>query len=133
MHLTFFGATQTVTGSKYLLEHAGGRLLVDCGLFQGYKHLRLKNWSPPPFRASDIDAVVLTHAHIDHSGYLPLLVKNGFRGRIHATQATVELCNILLLDSGHLQEEQADHANRHQFSKHRPALPLYTEATLAAA
>jgi len=128
MQIAFHGATQTVTGSRYLLSHGNRRVLVDCGLFQGYKHLRLKNWSRPAFEARSIDAVLLTHAHLDHSGYLPLLVKSGFRGRIYATPGTVDLCRILLPDSGHLQEEQAQFANRHGFSKHSPALPLYTEA-----
>lgn len=127
MKLTFLGATGTVTGSRYLLDVAGRRVLVDCGLFQGYKQLRLRNWAVPPFDPRDIDAVVLTHAHLDHSGYLPLLVKRGFRGRIYCTPATFELCRILLPDSGFLQEEQARFANRHGISKHRPALPLYTE------
>jgi metallo-beta-lactamase family protein len=127
MQLSFFGATQTVTGSRYLLECGERRVLVDCGLFQGYKHLRLKNWSRLPFAANEVDAVLLTHAHLDHSGYLPLLVKSGFKGPIYATNATLELCRILLPDSGHLQEEQAQFANRHGFSKHSPALPLYTE------
>lgn len=127
MQLSFFGATQTVTGSRYLLTCGERRVLVDCGLFQGYKHLRLKNWSRLPFAANEVDAVLLTHAHLDHSGYLPLLIKSGFKGPIHATNATLELCRILLPDSGHLQEEQAQFANRHGFSKHSPALPLYTE------
>ena len=127
MQLSFFGATQTVTGSRYLLACGERRVLVDCGLFQGYKHLRLKNWARLPFAADQVDAVLLTHAHLDHSGYLPLLVKNGFKGPIYATNATVELCRILLPDSGYLQEEQAQFANRHGFSKHSPALPLYTE------
>lgn len=127
MQLSFFGATQTVTGSRYLLPCDGRRLLIDCGLFQGYKHLRLKNWARLPFDAGAVDAVLLTHAHLDHSGYLPLLVRNGFKGPIYATKATIELCRILLPDSGHLQEEQAEFANRHGFSKHSPALPLYTQ------
>lgn len=126
MDLQFLGATGTVTGSKYLLRHAGRSLLVDCGLFQGYKQLRLRNWAPLPVDAAAIDAVVLTHAHMDHSGYLPLLVKRGFKGDVYCTQATRELCAILLPDSGHLQEEEAAYANRHAFSKHQPALPLYT-------
>ena len=126
MNLQFLGATGTVTGSKYLLRHAGGNVLVDCGLFQGYKQLRLRNWAALPVAAASISAVVLTHAHIDHSGYLPLLVKQGFRGTVYCTQATLELCAILLPDSGHLQEEEAAYANRHAFSKHQPALPLYT-------
>lgn len=126
MNLQFLGATGTVTGSKYLLRHAGGNVLVDCGLFQGYKQLRLRNWAALPVAAASISAVVLTHAHIDHSGYLPLLVKQGFKGAVYCTQATLELCAILLPDSGHLQEEEAAYANRHAFSKHQPALPLYT-------
>lgn len=127
MQLSFFGATQTVTGSRYLLTCGERRVLIDCGLFQGYKHLRLKNWSRLPFDPRQIDALLLTHAHLDHSGYLPLLVKSGFKGPIYAASATLELCRILLPDSGHLQEEQAQFANRHAFSKHSPALPLYTE------
>src|SRR5688572_19560188 len=127
MRLSFFGATQTVTGSRYLLTAETGRLLVDCGLFQGYKHLRSKNWARLPFAPATLDAVLLTHAHLDHSGYLPRLVQQGFRGTIYATRATIDLCRILLPDSGHLQEEQAEFANRHGFSKHSPALPLYTE------
>jgi metallo-beta-lactamase family protein len=128
MQLQFLGATDTVTGSKYLVEHQGRRLLVDCGLFQGYKALRLRNWAPLPIPAVDIDAVVLTHAHIDHSGYLPLLARQGFRGPVYCTQATAELCEILLPDCGHLLEEEADFANRHGTSRHQPALPLYTES-----
>ena len=123
MRLTFLGGTGTVTGSKYRVEHAGGSVLVDCGLFQGYKQLRLRNWSPLPIPASSFAAVVLTHAHLDHSGYLPLLVKQGFRGPVYCTEATCELCRILLPDSGRLLEEEADHANRYGYSKHRPALP----------
>lgn len=127
MRLTFLGAAGTVTGSRYLLEHAGKRVLVDCGLFQGLKNLRLRNWDPLPVDAASIDAVVLTHAHIDHSGYLPALAAQGFRGPVFATQATRDLCALLLPDAGHLQEEDADYANRHGFSKHHPALPLFTE------
>ncbi len=127
MRLTFLGAAGTVTGSKYLLEEAGRRILVDCGLFQGLKQLRLRNWEPPPMDPSRIDAVVLTHAHIDHSGYLPALARGGFRGPVFCTPATRDLCALLLPDSGHLQEEDAFYANRHGFSKHHPALPLYTE------
>jgi len=128
LQLSFFGGVGTVTGSKYLLERPGGhRILVDCGLFQGFKSLRLRNWSKPPVSPASISAVVLTHAHIDHSGYLPLLVKNGFRGPIICTEATADLCGILLPDSGHLQEQDALFANKHRFSKHHPALPLYTE------
>ncbi len=128
MNLQFLGATGTVTGSKYLLQHEGAKLLVDCGLFQGYKQLRLRNWAALPVPASDIDAVVLTHAHIDHSGYVPLLVRQGFRGTVYCTEAALDLCSILLPDSGYLQEEEANYANRHGFSKHQPALPLYTRA-----
>lgn len=124
--ITFLGGTGTVTGSKYLVRHDGKCLLVDCGLFQGYKLLRLRNWSPLPVPPSDMDAVVLTHAHLDHSGYLPLLVKEGFAGHVFATSGTRDLCRILLPDSGHIQEEDAAFANRHGFSKHVPALPLYT-------
>jgi len=127
MQIQFLGATGTVTGSKYLLRHEGATLMVDCGLFQGYKQLRLRNWAPLPVTPSRIDALILTHAHLDHSGYLPLLVKQGFRGKVFCTQATRELCGILLPDSGHLQEEEAAYANRHGFSKHHPAEPLYTE------
>ena len=126
MQLRFLGATETVTGSKYLVRHQASTLLVDCGLFQGYKQLRLRNWAPLPMSPAGIDAVVLTHAHIDHSGYLPLLVKQGFRGPIYCNDATRDLCAILLPDSGHLLEEEAEYANRHHFSKHSPALPLYT-------
>lgn len=126
MKLQFLGATDTVTGSKYLIEHDKARLLVDCGLFQGYKMLRLRNWAPPPVKPSSIDAVILTHAHIDHSGYLPLLARQGFRGKVFCTPATYDLCRILLPDSGHLQEEEAEYANRHKLSKHKEALPLYT-------
>lgn len=128
MEINFLGGTGTVTGSKYLLEHNGKRTLVDCGLFQGFKQLRLRNWAPFPMRAADIDAVILTHAHIDHSGYLPVLMKQGFRGPIYASAATRDLCAIVLPDAGHLQEEEALYANRHGFSKHKPALPLFTEA-----
>lgn len=127
MKLTFLGATGTVTGSKYLLTSGTKKILVDCGLFQGYKQLRLRNWAGLPVDPRKIDAVVLTHAHIDHSGYLPLLIKSGFSGRVYSTHATRDLCAILLPDSGHLQQEEAEFANRHGFSKHRPAQPLYTE------
>ncbi|MFZ0154316.1 Ribonuclease [compost metagenome] len=127
MQLTFLGATGTVTGSKYLLEHNAKRVLIDCGLFQGYKQLRLRNWQSLPLPAGQIDAVVLTHAHLDHSGYLPVLVRNGFRGPIYATAATCELARILLLDSGRLQEEEADYANHRGYSRHHPAQALYTE------
>lgn len=127
MQVEFLGGTGTVTGSKYLLQHEGRRLLVDCGLFQGLKQLRLRNWEPLPVRPATIDAVLLTHAHIDHSGYVPRLVKTGFRGPVWCSSATHELCELLLPDSGRLQEEEAAFANRHGSSRHKPALPLYTE------
>ncbi|HWB82318.1 MAG TPA: MBL fold metallo-hydrolase [Nannocystaceae bacterium] len=124
--LTFLGGTDTVTGSKALLEHEGVRVLVDCGLFQGLKDLRLRNWSPLPIDARSIDAVVLTHAHIDHSGYLPALCRDGFAGPVFCSAGTRDLLQVLLPDSGHLQEEQARHANLRGWSRHHPALPLYT-------
>lgn len=124
--ITFLGGAGTVTGSKYLVRHDGHSLLVDCGLFQGYKQLRLRNWNPLPVAPDQINAVLLTHAHLDHSGYLPLLVKEGFTGPIYATPSTRDLCKILLPDSGHIQEEDAEFANRHKLSKHETALPLYT-------
>ena len=127
VQITFLGGAGTVTGSKYLLDHQGQRLLVDCGLFQGFKQLRLRNWQPMPVTPSDVDAIVLTHAHLDHSGYLPLLYRQGFRGRVHATPATCDLCAILLPDSGHIQEEDAAFLNRHGFTKHSPAMPLYSK------
>ena len=126
VNITFLGGTGTVTGSKYGVQYDGKCLLVDCGLFQGYKLLRLRNRTPLPISPGQIDAVLLTHAHLDHSGYLPLLVKEGFTGHVFATRGTVDLCRILLPDSGHIQEEDAAFANRHGFSKHAPALPLYT-------
>ncbi|WP_151445633.1 MBL fold metallo-hydrolase RNA specificity domain-containing protein [Lacisediminimonas profundi] len=128
MQIRFLGATNTVTGSKTLLTYDNKHVLVDCGLFQGYKQLRLRNWDPLPVDPSSIKAVILTHAHLDHSGYIPLLVRNGFRGRIYCSEATWDLCKILLPDSGYLLEEEAAYANRRGFSKHHPALPLYTEA-----
>ena len=124
--ITFLGAAGTVTGSKYLVRFAGHSLLVDCGLFQGYKQLRLRNWLPLPVAPHRIDAVVLTHAHLDHSGYLPLLAREGYARPVHVTAGTRDLCAILLPDSGHLQEEDADYLNRHGLSRHEPALPLYT-------
>ena len=126
-NLQFLGATGTVTGSKYLVTAGYDKILVDCGLFQGFKQLRLRNWAPLPLKPATLSAVVLTHAHLDHSGYLPLLVKNGFAGKVRCSEATYDLCRILLPDAGRLQEEEAEYANRRGFSKHRPALPLYTE------
>ncbi len=126
MQLTFLGATNTVTGSKFLLKLDNKKILVDCGLFQGLKELRLRNWVKFPMDPSLIDAVILTHAHIDHSGYLPVLMKNGFRGKIYCSFATKDLCAVLLPDSGYLQEEEAKNANKYGYSKHHPAVPLYT-------
>lgn len=126
MHLTFLGGVGTVTGSKYLAESSGRRILVDCGLFQGLKQLRLRNWAPSPVMLAGINSVVLTHAHLDHSGYLPVLVRDGYSGRVHCSPPTCDLCEILLPDSGFLQEKDAEFADRHGFSKHKPALPLYT-------
>ena len=126
VNITFLGGADTVTGSKYLVRHAEHALLIDCGLFQGYKQLRLRNWTPLPVAPSEVDAVLLTHAHLDHSGYLPVLFKEGFMGPVYATHGTQALCKILLPDSGHIQEEDAAFANRHALSKHTPALPLYT-------
>ncbi len=124
--LQFLGAAGTVTGSKHLVRAGGRQLLLDCGMFQGLKDLRLRNWRKPPFDANAIDAVVLSHAHIDHSGGLPLLVRHGFRGPIYCTPASADLLPLLLRDAANLQEEEAEHANRHGYSKHKPALPLYT-------
>jgi metallo-beta-lactamase family protein len=126
MRLTFLGATETVTGSKFLLEAAGKRVLIDCGLFQGLRDLRQRNWDTPPIDPHSVDAVVLTHAHIDHTGYLPRFVRQGFRGAVFGTPATIDLLRILLPDSAHLQEEEANFRNKHRRSKHDPALPLYT-------
>ena len=128
VNIRFLGGTGTVTGSKYLIEHDGKRLMIDCGLFQGFKQLRLRNRDPLPVEPNHIGAVILTHAHLDHSGYLPLLAREGFHGKVWATPATRDLAKILLPDSGHIQEADADFANRHGFSKHQPALPLYTES-----
>jgi metallo-beta-lactamase family protein len=126
--LRFLGAAGTVTGSKYWIRAQGRQILLDCGLFQGLKQLRLRNWAPPPFSPAEIDAVVLSHAHIDHSGYLPLLARQGYRGPIYCTPATADLLRVLLPDAAHLQEEDAERANRRGYSKHHPALPLYTAA-----
>lgn len=126
--LKFLGAAGTVTGSRYLVSHGNTRILVDCGLFQGVKSLRLRNWKPLSFPAAQIDAVVLTHAHLDHSGYLPRLINEGFTGPVFCTAGTRDLAKILLPDSGHLQEEDARRANRYGYTKHHPAQPLYTAA-----
>jgi metallo-beta-lactamase family protein len=128
--LTFLGAAGTVTGSKYLVEAEGKRLLVDCGLFQGLKELRMRNWNPLPANPASFDWCMLTHAHLDHTGYLPRLVRDGFRGPIFADAATIELCKILLPDSAHLQEEDSDRAGRRGYSKHNPPLPLYTSGEI---
>jgi len=128
VELRFLGGVGTVTGSKCLVSAGASRILIDCGLFQGYKQLRLRNWSALPFDPQTLNAVVLTHAHLDHSGYIPLLAKSGFGGPIYCTSGTRDLCAILLPDSGHLQERDAEFANRHAFSKHHPAMPLYTSA-----
>lgn len=133
MKVTFLGAAGAVTGSKYLLELSGRRLLIDCGLFQGVKRLRERNWQPLPFDPRSLDAVLLTHAHIDHSGYLPVLVRAGYSGPVYCTDATRRLLSLMLPDAARLQEEEAEYANRHKFSKHSPALPLYTEADARAA
>ncbi len=124
--MSFLGAAGTVTGSRYLIDDGDERLLVDCGLFQGLKELRLRNWAPVPAAMAATNRIFLTHAHLDHSGYLPLLVRNGWRGEVICTESTADLCGLLLPDSGFLQEKDAEFANRHGFSKHKPALPLYT-------
>jgi len=131
--LTFLGAARTVTGSKYLIEHDGVRVLVDCGLFQGLKSLRDRNWEDFPVPPDSITAVVLTHAHLDHVGYLPRLVAAGFRGRAFCTAGTQDLCRLVLPDSGRIQEEDAKQANKHGYTRHAPALPLYDEVADARA
>ena len=126
MRITFWGAAGTVTGSRFIVDAGGRRLLVDCGLFQGIKPIRRRNWEPFPVDPASIDTVLLTHAHIDHTGYLPALVRDGFRGDVWCTPATADLCRIVLPDSAHLQEEEARYANKRGSSRHHPALPLYT-------
>lgn len=123
--ITFHGAARTVTGSKYLLEAGDARVLVDCGMFQGIKKLRLRNWEPTPFDVDSLDSVVLTHAHLDHTGFLPRVVKQGFHGRVYCTPATAKLAELILLDSAKIQSYDAKYANKKGFSKHKPALPLY--------
>jgi metallo-beta-lactamase family protein len=127
MELSFLGAADTVTGSRTLVRHQGTCVLIDCGLFQGLKRLRLRNWAAPEPPPEQIDAIVLTHAHIDHSGLLPRMVALGYRGPVYCTELTLELARIMLPDAGRLQQEAAEYANRKGFSRHRPALPLYTE------
>ncbi|HEU4714541.1 MAG TPA: MBL fold metallo-hydrolase [Pyrinomonadaceae bacterium] len=131
--ISFWGGVGTVTGSKYLVESNGSRVLVDCGLFQGLKELRERNWQEPPFDPRSLNAVLITHAHIDHTGYLPRLVTKGFHGPVYCSRGTADLLKILLPDSGRLQEEDADFRNRHKLTKHHPALPLYTEKDAYAA
>ncbi|MEO6304453.1 MAG: MBL fold metallo-hydrolase, partial [Bacteroidia bacterium] len=123
--ITFLGATETVTGSKYFIETNKKKILVDCGLFQGLKELRLRNWDKLPINVANIDFVLLTHGHLDHVGYLPLLVKQGFKGPIYATSPTIEIAKLILLDSAKIQEEDAEHANHYNYSRHKPAKPLY--------
>lgn len=133
LNLTFLGGAGTVTGSKYLIETEGYKVLIDCGLFQGFKQLRRRNRLPFPVDPGDIDAVLLTHAHLDHSGYIPALVRDGFRGSVISTHATFKLCELLLPDSGYLMEADARFANKYGYSKHKPALPLYTKRDAKAA
>ena len=131
--LTSLGGAGTVTGSRHLLEYEGQRILIDCGLFQGYKALRQRNWAPFPIDPKSIDAIVLTHAHIDHSGYLPKLVREGYRGPVYCSSATKDLCGILLRDSAYISERDAERANRLRYTRHKPAQPLYTIVDAEAA
>jgi metallo-beta-lactamase family protein len=131
--ITFWGSAETVTGSRFLVEAGGSRVLVDCGLFQGLKRLREQNWSPFPVEPASIDAIVLTHAHLDHSGYLPALVRDGVDGDIWCTPLTASLTAVLLRDAAHLQEEDARVANKRRSSKHHPARPLFTQADVERA
>jgi metallo-beta-lactamase family protein len=131
--LEFWGGVGTVTGSKYLVKADRGRVLVDCGLFQGLKELRERNWQDPPFDPKSLDSVLITHAHIDHTGYLPRLVAQGFNNPVYCSRGTADLLKILLPDAARIQEEDADYRNRHKLTKHQPALPLYTEEDARAA
>lgn len=133
VYLQSLGAAGTVTGSKHLLLTPGMTVMIDCGLFQGIKALREKNWEPLPFNPTDIDALILTHAHLDHCGYIPLLVKNGYRKKIYMSRPTRDLAELILRDCAKLQEEDAEKANRHGYSKHHPAKPLYTVKDAEAA
>ncbi len=126
LSIRFWGAAGTVTGSRHLLTSNGKRVLVDCGLFQGDRELRERNWEPFPVPVETLDAIVLTHAHVDHIGYLPRLVGQGFGGAVHVTRATADLAALVLRDSAHLQEEEAEYRNRKGATRHNPALPLYT-------
>src|SRR5215217_4516084 len=132
-NIEFWGGVGTVTGSKYLVNTDRAHVLVDCGLFQGLKELRERNWKEPPFDPRSLTAVLITHAHIDHTGYLPRLVRHGFSGPVYCSRGTADLLKILLPDAGRLQEEEADYRNRHKLTKHTPALPLYTEKDAFAA
>jgi metallo-beta-lactamase family protein len=131
--LSFWGGVGTVTGSKYLVETDRSRVLVDCGLFQGLRELRERNWEDPPFDPKSIDAVVITHAHVDHTAYLPRLVRLGFNGPVYCSKGTADLLKLLLPDSARLQEEEAEYRNRKGLTRHQPALPLYTEEDARAA
>src|SRR5438874_699088 len=133
LSVAFYGGVGTVTGSRHLLTAGASRLLVDCGMFQGGRELRDLNWKQPAFQPASVNALVLTHAHMDHAGYIPRLVREGFAGRIYCTQATTELAEVILLDSAKLQEEDAEHANRHGYTSHAPALPLYTSSDVVVA
>lgn len=133
LSLAFHGGAGTVTGSKFLLTAGSTKVLMDCGMFQGLKELRQLNWLPTPFGPNEPDAILLTHAHIDHTGYLPRLVREGYRGPVYCTEATAAVVRILLLDAAEIQEEDAAFANRQGYSKHKPALPLYTVKDAIAA
>ena len=132
MNITFLGGTGTVTGSKYLVETSASKVLIDCGLYQGYKWLRARNREPLPLDLQKLDAIVLTHAHLDHSGFIPALYKQGFRGPVYAHPATISLCSIILVDSGHIQEDDAKFYGKHKISRHKNPEPLYDKATAQA-